>query len=247
MNVEDMIIVSIDDHVVEPPDVFHGRVPKQYEELAPHVETDDKGVDRWLYRGNVTGMAGLNAVVSWPPEEWGLEPAGFAEMRPGAYDVHERVRDMDRNGIVASMCFPTFAGFSAGHFRHVKDEVTNAMISAYNDWQIDELAGSYPGRYIPMGVLPLWDTDACVLELERIFNVPRFDFENVSAIMVVVEAEGGRVALLVDELLGQQQVVVKNLEANYRRVDDVSGATIMGDGRVALILDVGSLVRRSRH
>ncbi len=86
-----------------------------------------------------------------------------------------------------------------------------------------------------------------VIDLERIFNVPRFDFENVSNIMVVVEAEGGRVALLVDELLGQQQVVVKNLESNYRRVDDVSGATIMGDGRVALILDVGSLVRRSRH
>ena len=86
-----------------------------------------------------------------------------------------------------------------------------------------------------------------VLELEQVFNVPRFDFENASGIMVVVEGEGGRVALLVDELLGQQQVVVKNLEANYRRVNDVSGATIMGDGRVALILDVGSLVRRSRH
>jgi two-component system chemotaxis sensor kinase CheA len=86
-----------------------------------------------------------------------------------------------------------------------------------------------------------------VLELEQVFDVPRFDFENVSGIMVVVEAEGGRVALLVDELLGQQQVVVKNLEANYRKVDDISGATILGDGRVALILDVGSLVRRSRH
>jgi len=86
-----------------------------------------------------------------------------------------------------------------------------------------------------------------VLEMERVFNVPRFDFEHVSGIMVVVEAEGGRIALLVDELLGQQQVVVKNLEANYRKVNDVSGATIMGDGRVALILDVGSLVRRSRH
>jgi len=86
-----------------------------------------------------------------------------------------------------------------------------------------------------------------VLELEQIFNVPRFDFEHVSSIMVVVEAEGGRVALMVDELLGQQQVVVKNLEANYRKVTDVSGATIMGDGRVALILDVGSLIRRSRH
>ncbi|RTL19698.1 MAG: chemotaxis protein CheA [Burkholderiales bacterium] len=86
-----------------------------------------------------------------------------------------------------------------------------------------------------------------VIELEKVFDVPRFDFEHVSSIMVVVEAEGGRVALLVDELLGQQQVVVKNLEANYRKVNDVSGATIMGDGRVALILDVGSLVRRSRH
>jgi two-component system chemotaxis sensor kinase CheA len=86
-----------------------------------------------------------------------------------------------------------------------------------------------------------------VIGLEDVFQVPRFDFEHVAGIMVVVEAEGGRVALLVDELLGQQQVVVKNLEANYRKVHDVSGATIMGDGRVALILDVGSLIRRSRH
>ncbi len=86
-----------------------------------------------------------------------------------------------------------------------------------------------------------------VIELEKVFQVPRFDWEHNSGIMVVVEAEGGRVALLVDELLGQQQVVVKNLESNYRKVSDVSGATIMGDGRVALILDVGSLVRRSRH
>ena len=86
-----------------------------------------------------------------------------------------------------------------------------------------------------------------VLDLERLFNVPRLDTEQVSNIMVVIEAEGGRVALLVDSLLGQQQVVVKNLESNYRKVDDMSGATIMGDGRVALILDVGALVRRSRH
>jgi len=86
-----------------------------------------------------------------------------------------------------------------------------------------------------------------VVDLERVFHVPRHGAERNGQIMVVVEAEGGRVALLVDELLGQQQVVVKNLEANYRRVDHISGATIMGDGRVALILDVGSLVRRSRH
>jgi two-component system chemotaxis sensor kinase CheA len=65
--------------------------------------------------------------------------------------------------------------------------------------------------------------------------------------MVIVEAEGKRVAALVDELLGQHQVVVKNLESNYRRVPDVSGATILGDGRVALIIDVGGLVKRARH
>ena len=86
-----------------------------------------------------------------------------------------------------------------------------------------------------------------VIELEKVFQVPRFDFEKSCEIMVVVEAEGSRVALLVDELLGQQQVVVKNLESNYKKVPNVSGATILGDGKVALILDTGALVRRSRH
>jgi two-component system, chemotaxis family, sensor kinase CheA len=86
-----------------------------------------------------------------------------------------------------------------------------------------------------------------VVELERLFNVPNLHDDPSKGIMVVVEAEFGRVALLVDELLGQQQVVVKNLESNYRKVSDVSGATIMGDGRVALILDVGALVKHSRH
>ena len=65
--------------------------------------------------------------------------------------------------------------------------------------------------------------------------------------MVIIEAEGRRVAALVDELLGQHQVVVKNLESNYKRVPNVSGATILGDGRVALILDVAGLIKRARH
>ncbi|WP_010466007.1 chemotaxis protein CheW [Acidovorax radicis] len=86
-----------------------------------------------------------------------------------------------------------------------------------------------------------------VIALEKIFQVPRFDPNKSSNIMVVVEADGSRVALLVDELLGQHQVVVKNLESNYRKVPNVSGATILGDGTVALILDTGGLVRRARH
>ncbi|BEU97964.1 chemotaxis protein CheW [Acidovorax sp. DW039] len=86
-----------------------------------------------------------------------------------------------------------------------------------------------------------------VIALEKIFQVPRFDLNKSSNIMVVVEADGSRVALLVDELLGQHQVVVKNLETNYKKVPNVSGATILGDGTVALILDTGGLVRRARH
>lgn len=62
-------------------------------------------------------------------------------------------------------------------------------------------------------------------------------------LVVVVEAEGQKIALEVDELVGQQQVVVKNIENNYRRIAGISGATILGDGRVALIIDVGGLVR----
>jgi two-component system, chemotaxis family, sensor kinase CheA len=86
-----------------------------------------------------------------------------------------------------------------------------------------------------------------VVALEQVYQVPRFDSQRHSEILVIVEAEGRRVAALVDELLGQQQVVVKNLETNYRRVPDVSGATILGDGRVALIIDVMGLVKRARH
>ncbi|PKO31524.1 MAG: chemotaxis protein CheA [Betaproteobacteria bacterium HGW-Betaproteobacteria-9] len=86
-----------------------------------------------------------------------------------------------------------------------------------------------------------------VIELERVFHVPRFEHNPASPIMVVVESDGARVALMVDELLGQQQVVIKNLESNYRKVPNISGATILGDGKVALILDTSGLVRRSRH
>lgn len=85
-----------------------------------------------------------------------------------------------------------------------------------------------------------------LMQLDQLFDVPR-SAEHSGGIMIVMEAEGGRVALLVDELIGQHQVVVKNLEVNYRKVPGVSGATILGDGHVALILDVAWLVRRARH
>lgn len=89
-----------------------------------------------------------------------------------------------------------------------------------------------------------------VAPLAEIFHVPKnneFDMESSGGIMVVVEADGSRTAMLVDELVGQHQVVVKNLESNYKRVQGVSGATILGDGRVALIIDVSGIAKRARH
>lgn len=87
-----------------------------------------------------------------------------------------------------------------------------------------------------------------VFEIDRVFSVPRATVdESANSIMVVIESDGSRVALMVDELLGQQQVVIKNLESNYKKVPNVSGATILGDGSVSLILDTSALVRRMRQ
>src|SRR6478609_10091059 len=148
--------------------MFARHVPQKWAEQAPHVVVGDNGVDQWVYRGRPTGVSGLNAVVSWPAEEWGRDPAAFAEMRPGVYDVYERVRDMSRNGILASMCFPTFTGFSALHLSHFRDETTVVMIQAYNDWHIDEWDGAYPGRFIPLAIIPTWDPALAVAEIHRV-------------------------------------------------------------------------------
>ena len=139
MHVDDLILVSIDDHVVEPPDMFDRHAPAKYRDRVPHVVKGDDGLEKWLFEGQQIGSMGLNAVVTWPKEEWGFDPIGFAEMRPGAYYIHERVRDMNRNGILASMCFPTFAGFAGGMFQEAADkDLALATVQAYNDWHIDE-------------------------------------------------------------------------------------------------------------
>jgi two-component system, chemotaxis family, sensor kinase CheA len=83
-----------------------------------------------------------------------------------------------------------------------------------------------------------------VLHLARLFP-PRNQREQTAGIAVIVETDGSKAALLVDELVGQQQVVVKSLETNFRKVPGLSGATVMGDGSVALILDVAHMVRLS--
>jgi len=169
VNVDDMIIISIDDHVVEPPTMFDAHVPERYRDVAPKLVRDERGFDSWMFEGRVMGMVGLNATVSWPKEEWGLDPSSLAEMRPAAYLVDERIRDMNRNGILASMCFPGFVGFSGRRLYEANDkDLAFVMLQAYNDWHIDEWCASHPGRFIPLAIGPVWDMDAMVTEVRRV-------------------------------------------------------------------------------
>ncbi len=169
MDAADLILISIDDHVIEPPSMFEGFVPASYRDVAPRVVRDEDGVETWQFQDSVSATVGLNAVVSWPKEEWGFDPATYAEMRPGVYDVHERIRDMNHNGILASMCFPTMAGFSGKLFHRAPDkDLSLLMLKAYNDWHMDGWCANYPDRFLGCGVMPIWDSSAMVAEVHRL-------------------------------------------------------------------------------
>jgi predicted TIM-barrel fold metal-dependent hydrolase len=170
MNVDDMIMVSIDDHAIEPRDLFQRHLPERFRSEAPHVEQLDNGADAWIYDGQPIGFFYLSSVATWPPDEWDMDlPTGFRHMRPACYDIDERVRDMNANGLLASMCFPTFAGFAGQALAGAGDEaLTSHVISAYNDWHIDEWAGTHPGRILPLAIGPLRDVDAMATEIRRV-------------------------------------------------------------------------------
>ena len=164
-----MILVSVDDHAVEPPDMFDGRLPAQYVDVAPRVVRKEDGSDVWLYEGREIPNIGLNAVAGRPPEEYGMEPTSFDEIRDGCYDIHQRVRDMDANGVLGSMCFPSFPNLCGQLFARSKDkDAALAILRAYNDWHIDEWCGTYPGRFIPLALPPLWDPQAMADEVRRV-------------------------------------------------------------------------------
>src|SRR5262249_15570244 len=152
-----------------PPHLFDAHLPARYADRAPTVVTTDKGDDVWTFNGAVIPNIGLNAVAGRPREEYGVEPTAFDEMRPGCYDVHERVKDMNAGGVLGSMCFPSFPGFAGRLFATADDkDLALALIRAYNDWHIDEWAGSYPGRFIPMALPVIWDAELCADEVRRV-------------------------------------------------------------------------------
>ena len=171
MKVEDLIIVSVDDHVIEPPDVFERHLPASLKDKAPQMKRDAQGNHYWIYEDRVVANVGLNAVAGRPPEEYGCEPTALEHMRAGAYDIHARIGDMNVNGVLGSICFGSFVSFDGGFFNGAKDKaLTNHMVSAYNDWHIDDWAGVYPGRFIPMAITPMWDVAEMVVEIKRVVN-----------------------------------------------------------------------------
>src|SRR4051812_48217761 len=170
MSMDDMILVSIDDHMVEPPDMYKNHVPDKWKDSVPKVRRNESGVDEWVFQGNATSTPfGMAATVGWPKEEWGFNPGSYSELRPACFDVHERVRDMDANGVLGSLNFPTMAGFNARTFSESGDkELALVALRAYNDWAIDEWCGAHPDRFIPQGIVPMWDVDLATEEVRRV-------------------------------------------------------------------------------
>ncbi|MYM64043.1 amidohydrolase family protein [Pseudomaricurvus sp. HS19] len=169
MEMNDMVIISVDDHITEPPDMFDKHLSKEDLATAPKFGTDENGKNYWTYQGMYMPSVGLNAVVGRPMEEYGMEPNSLEEMRKGVYNVDARVDDMNANGIAASLNFGTVVGFDGGRFHKAPDKAMALKhLRAYNDWHIDEWCGAHPGRFIACGILPTWDMDATVAEIKRI-------------------------------------------------------------------------------
>lgn len=168
MQVDDLILVSVDDHVVEPPGLFEGRLSAAAAERAPRLERLRNGREVWMFEGSALPNVGLNAVVGRVPEEYGLDPLAFDQMRPGCFDIHERIRDMDVNGVLGSLNFPSMTGFTGQLFMTMEEkDIALELLRAYNDWHVEDWCGTYPGRMIPLAVPPVWDPQLMADEVRR--------------------------------------------------------------------------------
>ena len=122
MQMNDMVIISVDDHISEPPDMFDKHLSGDALATAPKLKLTETGTDYWEYQGQKWPSVGLNAVVGRPFEEYGMEPTSLEQMRKGVWDVHERIKDMDVNGIAASLNFGSVVDFAGGRFHQVADK-----------------------------------------------------------------------------------------------------------------------------
>ncbi|HEY2813663.1 MAG TPA: amidohydrolase family protein [Acidimicrobiales bacterium] len=184
-------IISVDDHVVEPPDLWTSRITGKFADRAPKVVRDtarfsfkggvfsfEKGVeggdwcDWWLYDDLVYPFPKLSAAVGF--DELDVTPVTFDEIRPGCWKQKDRLADMDANHVEASICFPNTLPRFCGQtfYEQVRKggdaDLALLCVQAYNDWMIDEwCAGDAKGRLIPLTMVPLWDAQMCADEVRR--------------------------------------------------------------------------------
>jgi predicted TIM-barrel fold metal-dependent hydrolase len=162
-------IISVDDHLVEPPDMFEGRLPASLQSRAPKVVENERGHQVWEFEGDFYTQVGMNAVAGRTKSMKNIEPTRFEDMRRGCWDVDERVRDMDLNGVWASMSFPSMiTGFCGRVLSQAKDpELGWAATQAWNDWLHEEWWSPHKDRIIPLGITYLSDPEKGAAEVRR--------------------------------------------------------------------------------
>ena len=181
-------IVSVDDHVVEPPHLWETWLPEKFVERGPHVERrgighmrhtgggqyeqtfDPEGpqADCWVYEDLVYINKRHVAAVGFDRDDMTASPITYDEMRPGCYDPKARVEDMLMNHVEASLCFPSFPRFCGQTFTEAKDrELAEACVYAYNDWMVEEWCGDSGGVLLPLPIIPLWDAELAAKEVVR--------------------------------------------------------------------------------
>jgi predicted TIM-barrel fold metal-dependent hydrolase len=162
-------LFSVDDHLMEPPETFEGRVPAKYADRAPKVIETEEGHEVWSIDGTPYFQVGFMAVAGRPVEDHRVEPARFDEVRPGCYRIKDRIKDMDINGVWASVNFPSgVTGFGGALFSTFEDrDFGLACMRAWNDWLFEDWHGSYPERIVPLGLTYLTDPEKGAEEIRR--------------------------------------------------------------------------------
>jgi predicted TIM-barrel fold metal-dependent hydrolase len=161
-------IVSVDDHAIEPPDTFSGRLPAAFAANGPRIERECE-VDYWVFDDQRVPLLGVEGIQSWEPGHGHLGPITFDQFRPGMWNIDDRVKDMDANGVVASLNFPSaIFGFAGQRFMRIRDhELGLASMRAYNDWIIEAWTAPHPDRIIPCQITWLPDPEIAAAEIRR--------------------------------------------------------------------------------